>query len=82
MPDVTLVVMYNNPVPASVVQIVQRMYQPVFSKVIPRTPKIILLTPSLITGTTSNPFRLHYENQGLIFYRTPDDETLSEKNHF
>jgi hypothetical protein len=33
LPDATLIVMYNLPVPAAVPQIVQRLYQPVFHQV-------------------------------------------------
>jgi hypothetical protein len=33
LPDVTLIVMYNTPVPAAVPQIVQRLYQPVSGQV-------------------------------------------------
>ncbi len=33
MPDITLIVMYNTPVPAGVPQTIQQMYQPVFGQV-------------------------------------------------
>jgi hypothetical protein len=50
LPDVTLIVMYNTPVPAAVPRIIQRIYQPVFGQVRLSLPHAVKRMNVLLLG--------------------------------